>query len=224
MKRWIALVVFSTVAQTMMFGCCAFAPKNPCLEQEQANAALQARNKALEASLQQKDGDLSRMQADLAARDAKFAALANQAASQPPPVVKIEPTAPTGFEGTGEVTRRGRAVIVTIASDVLFDSGKAVIKEKRALEKIASVINAKYPGYKVRVRGHTDDDPILKSGWKDNWDLGFNRARAVALLLIGNGVTERNVEIDSLENNEPRGGGKAKDRRVEIQVAPADME
>ena len=74
MTRWIALVVFSAVAQTMMFGCCAFAPKNPCLEQEQANAALQARNKALEASLQQKDGDLSRLQADLAARDAKIAA------------------------------------------------------------------------------------------------------------------------------------------------------
>ena len=64
-----------------------------------------------------------------------------------------------GFEGTGEVTRRGRAVIVTIASDVLFDSGKAVVKEKRGLEKIASVINSKYSGYKVRVRGHTDGRP-----------------------------------------------------------------
>ena len=228
MKRWMALVVLSAVAQTMMFGCCAFAPKNPCLEQEQANADLQARNKALQDSLAQKDGDLSRLQSDLAARDAKIAALSNQLASQPgpapAPAPKVEPTTPTGFEGTGEVTRRGRAVIVTIASDLLFDSGKAVVKEKRALEKIASVINAQYPGYKVRVRGHTDNDPIVKSGWKDNWDLGFNRAHAVAILLITNGVTEKNVEIDSLENNEPRGGGKAKDRRVEIQVAPADME
>jgi flagellar motor protein MotB len=224
MTRWIGFVVFCTVAQTMMFGCCAFAPKNPCLEQEQANAALQARNKALEDSLQRKDADLARVQSDVSARDAKIAELANQLANQPPPAVKIEaaPTAPTGFEGTGEVTRRGRAVIVTIASDVLFDSGKAVVKEKRALEKIASVINSKYPTYKVRVRGHTDDDPIVKSGWKDNWDLGFNRARAVAILLISGGVAERNVEIDSLENNEPRGAGKAKDRRVEIQVAPAD--
>ena len=60
--------------------------------------------------------------------------------------------------------------------------------------------------------------------WLTGASVMLGVALAVAILLITNGVTEKNVEIDSLENNEPRGGGKAKDRRVEIQVAPADME
>ena len=221
MRKAILLAVLSVGLQ-LCTGC-ACLTGTPCAELEKSNAQLQKTVRELEQALKDKDTEIASLRSQLADKDARIADLTNQLAAlqnQPKPVAT--PTGPTGFEGTGEVTRKGGAITVSVSTDLLFDSGKAIIKDKGSLPKIASVINEKYSTYKVHVRGHTDSDPIVKSGWKDNWDLGFNRARAVALQLISDGVPQSSVEMSSLSDTEPHGGGKTKDRRVDIQVVPAE--
>ena len=131
------------------------------------------------------------------------------------------PAQATGFEsipyvsaayGAGEVT-------VTVQSDVLFASGKTTLKSaaKRSLDAVASVLNRGYAGQPIRIVGHTDADPIRKSGHKSNYHLGFARAYAVRDYLTSKGVSGKRISLASFGPNQPR-STKAQSRRVEIAV------
>lgn len=131
------------------------------------------------------------------------------------------PAQVTGFEsipyvsaayGAGEVT-------VTVQSDVLFASGKTTLKSaaKRSLDAVASVLNRGYAGQPIRIVGHTDADPIRKSGHKSNYHLGFARAYAVRDYLTSKGVSGERISLASFGPNQPR-STKAQSRRVEIAV------
>ncbi len=131
------------------------------------------------------------------------------------------PAQATGFEsipyvsaayGAGEVT-------VTVQSDVLFASGKTTLKSaaKRSLDAVASVLNRGYAGRPIRIVGHTDADPIRKSGHKSNYHLGFARAYAVRDYLTSKGVSGERISLASFGPNKPR-STKAQSRRVEIAV------
>ncbi|MCG3178717.1 MAG: hypothetical protein BIFFINMI_01046 [Phycisphaerae bacterium] len=214
-------------ALAMSAGCCAFASKDPCAGLRESNQSLETQNKILSDQVQARDARIAGLQSTINEQNDKIVQLTTQLGSRPAVVVAPAPapepagevlTGPTGFEGTGEVSRQAGAVTVAIPSDLLFDSGKATLKAAGSLGRIAEVIRAQYAGKRIRVRGHTDSDPIRRSGWKDNWDLGFNRARAVALKLIELGVPASSIEMDSLADTQPLGRGKAHDRRVEIQV------
>ncbi|MGI9013307.1 MAG: OmpA/MotB family protein [Phycisphaerales bacterium] len=131
----------------------------------------------------------------------------------------VTPT--TGFEGISGVTSAydNGEVTVSIASDVLFDSGKAELKSaaKSSLSQVAGVLNSQYGGFKVRIAGHTDSDPIKKSGWKSNFHLGSERAFAVMDFLKANGIGDNRMHIASYGPNDPA-ATKAGSRRVEIVV------
>jgi flagellar motor protein MotB len=109
---------------------------------------------------------------------------------------------------------------VTVASDLLFSSGKATLKSgiKSKLNEIAGIINQKYPGNEVWVIGHTDTDPIKKSKWKDNWQLSTERSLAVTRYLIGKGVSASNTVAGGRGQHHPIGSSKSQNRRVEIVV------
>jgi flagellar motor protein MotB len=128
---------------------------------------------------------------------------------------------PTGDVGSG-VTRGinelGEATL-TISSDVLFDSGKATLKPaaRSALDKAAAIIKKEYSGHQLRVEGYTDPNPVRKSGWDDNWDLGSARANAVRKYLATKGVS--NMYIASFGETKLKSTKNlALDRRVEIVV------
>ncbi|MEM4417829.1 MAG: phage tail tape measure protein, partial [Nitrososphaerota archaeon] len=55
---------------------------------------------------------------------------------------------------------------VSLAGEVFFDSGKATIKKSMEanLKKVAGVL--KSSGLEFRIDGHTDSQPIVRSGWK----------------------------------------------------------
>jgi chemotaxis protein MotB len=118
----------------------------------------------------------------------------------------------TGSVGAGEVT-------ATLESDVLFDSGQATLKQaaKRSLDEVARVINNNYRGRPIRVAGHTDTDPIRKSGYKSNYHLGFERAYAVREYLISRGVPSSSIYIASHGPDRAQ-ATKQQSRRVEIVV------
>ena len=129
---------------------------------------------------------------------------------------------PTAFDGIEGVSTSvsGREVTVTVASDVLFDSGRTTLKSnaKNSLNEVAGILKSRYGNRPVRVIGHTDSDPIRKSGHKSNYHLGFERGYAVRDYLISRGVDPSMVSITSYGPDINK-GTKSASRRVEIVVA-----
>ncbi len=135
---------------------------------------------------------------------------------------KNRPVAP---RTEGEWTFAGPYAWTDITEEILFDSGKAQLKSsgKAKLQQVASDLRSKFPGKAYWVIGHTDNDPIRKSEWKDNLDLSQNRARVVALELINLGITAKEVIAGGQGEWNPRdsngsAAGKAKNRRVTVMA------
>ncbi|MFI4872513.1 MAG: OmpA family protein [Phycisphaerales bacterium JB061] len=127
----------------------------------------------------------------------------------------------TGFEGIEGTTlsSRGADVVVGVAGDVLFDSGKVDLKNsaRQTLDQIASVLNTQYAGRSIRVEGYTDTDPIRKSSWKTNERLSAERAMSVEAYLVSKGIDNGRIYSAAFGPAHPR-GSKAQSRRVEIVV------
>lgn len=128
----------------------------------------------------------------------------------------------SGFEGITGVDvgyRPGGEIVVGVAGDVLFASGQATLRSqaKASLDQIVNVIQTQYGGNMIRVEGHTDSDPIKRSGWKTNERLGAERAMAVEAYLVSKGVNNDQVYSATFGPSRPR-GSKQDSRRVEIVI------
>lgn len=139
------------------------------------------------------------------------------------------PAAATGFGDGYDVKFDAAAgtVTVTLPNTILFDSGKATLKNttSKELDHILAVLKQKYAGKEVDVVGHTDTDPIVKTKdlWEDNWELSTKRALSVARYLTKKGIPENLVQASGCGEYRPVApntttAGKAKNRRVEIVV------
>lgn len=117
------------------------------------------------------------------------------------------------------VSLRGSDLVVSVAGDVLFDSGQIAIKSgaKRTLDRVAELLNGQFASYEVRIEGYTDTDPIRKSKWPSNEHLSFERANAVEKYLISKGVNTKRMYSAAFGPDRPK-GTKAASRRVEIVV------
>ena len=111
-------------------------------------------------------------------------------------------------------------ITVTLANDVLFDSGKVTLKSqpKSKLNRISEIVKRDHAGKEVWVVGHTDTDPIKKSGWKDNWQLSTERALAVTRYLLSQGIAAKHLVAAGRSEYHPVSRDKAQNRRVEIVV------
>ena len=106
-----------------------------------------------------------------------------------------------------------------VPGDVLFGSGRVQLRAaaKKTLDRIAEVLGATYTSNVVGIEGHTDNDPIRKSRWKDNLELSVQRATAVHRYLQSKGIDTQRMYAAGWGENQPR-GSKSKSRRVEIVV------
>ena len=187
------------------------------------NAHLMTENQALRAQLVDRGEALDAAHEGLRERDVRISDLQQQASDSSWSGTQTTYAAPTndpfsGIEGvTGSVS--AGEVTATVESDVLFDSGKSTLKSsaRQSLDAVASVIKNSYPGRTIRVAGHTDTDPIRKSGFKSNYHLGFERAYAVREYLISRGVPTSSVYVASHGPNLAK-TSKSASRRVEIAV------
>lgn len=77
---------------------------------------------------------------------------------------------------TVQIKTDSRGVIMVLKDNILFDAGKAEIKEssKAILDKINSLILT-FPN-EVIVEGHTDNVPIHTEKYPSNWELSTQRA------------------------------------------------
>ncbi|HUU09703.1 MAG TPA: OmpA family protein [Phycisphaerae bacterium] len=214
-----ALVLAIAVVAAASVGCQQqqLEERNAALQKqlEQAllqNADLQAESDGLRGQNQQLGDDLAR------ARAAPSPAATAQAGKKKP-----------DFGEGVDVSVVGDVTTVTLPNTILFDSGKATLKasSKKVLDKIATVLNRDYASQKIRVEGHTDNQPIVKSKklWADNWDLSCNRAMAVLRYLTSKGVDSKRIYAAGYSVNKPvasnsSAAGRAKNRRVAIVVSP----
>ncbi|MCP3902842.1 MAG: OmpA family protein [Planctomycetes bacterium] len=190
------------------------------------NALLTEENQGLRDQLSDRNVELETTQGELRDEQTRTAELKRQLEENwqdPAPAantaVAIEANDPfAGIAGVSGSYRAGE-VTATVESDVLFSSGKATLRAsaKRSLDAVARVLKSEYGGKMIRVAGHTDTDPIRKSGFKSNHHLGFERAFAVRTYLASRGVSEENLYIAS-HGPDKSLGSKKESRRVEIAV------
>ncbi len=129
-------------------------------------------------------------------------------------------------EVTVEMLERG--LVITFVSEVLFDSGKAKLRDDslEKLSKVASVLNTTVRDLNVGIEGHTDNVPIKYSGWKSNWELSSARAMGVLHYLVdqaqvgpGRLSATGYGEYHPVASNDTD-EGRQKNRRVEIVILP----
>jgi chemotaxis protein MotB len=132
--------------------------------------------------------------------------------------------------GGAAVRDTAEGPVVQLPETILFDSGFAVIKKegKLALKKIAEYLTSK-PSALVRIDGHTDTDPIVKSKylWDSNHHLSAGRALSVFNYLVKKeGIDEGKIHVAgygpnrSVASNNTK-AGKSQNRRVEFLILPS---
>ncbi|MBI4597563.1 MAG: OmpA family protein [Candidatus Omnitrophica bacterium] len=127
--------------------------------------------------------------------------------------------AKVGYDDRGLVTR--------VHDAVLFDSGKAQLRGSahRVLGRVATVLR-QFPNQPIGIEGHTDNQPIKRSGWADNYALAAARANAVAdHLATAHQIDRRRITTIGYGEERPIASndtaeGRQKNRRVEIIMIP----
>jgi outer membrane protein OmpA-like peptidoglycan-associated protein len=120
------------------------------------------------------------------------------------------------------VRREQERLQVVMASDVMFESGKAYLQPgaRDKLRRLANVLN-RYPRTNVEIIGHTDN----RGSDASNYQLSEQRARAVADELASAGVVPSRMHTRGEGESRPvatndTAEGRAQNRRVEINVDP----
>jgi chemotaxis protein MotB len=207
-----------------------------------------ASSQALRASLNERDAEVAELAAEnshlidqlaraRSDRDGLQAALTEASSrmlARPEPARAVLPATPrfADLEDAGiGVGRRGDAIVFTVPSAVTFASGKSELTSggRKALTTLAGRLKSGFPADSVfYVEGHTDSDPIKKSGFKTNRDLSWARARAVHQFLVAECriaddrfVVSGHGPHRQLESNSTK-AGKARNRRVEVLVRAAE--
>lgn len=203
-----------------------------CASPEAYQRALDDREAEI-AALREERADLKRQRQQLAAQvsdlEAQLGATRAQLQARPEPIPASAPAMQSSPElerlGIGYEQRGGEAVI-TIPAGITFPSGSAALsKEGRAaLREVATVLLRDHPDGTYRIEGHTDSDPVRKSGFANNRELSIARAMAVLTFLVEEcGIPDDRCVVSGFGPHRPLDPGtsaaaKAKNRRVEIVV------
>lgn len=118
-------------------------------------------------------------------------------------------------------------VFVNLSDRMLFNSGSATLspRAKEVLSKIATIVKSR-PELEVMVEGYTDNVPIKRDCFKDNWDLSVIRSTAVVRMLQDEYKIDPNRliaagrgEYNALASNDTP-DGRAMNRRTRIIILP----
>ncbi len=129
------------------------------------------------------------------------------------------------------ITRRGNDLVVDVADKILFDVGKAEVKEDG--QKILSQLAGTLVGFKdriVQIGGHTDSarvvSPELVERYPTNWELSTARAtNVVRYLQEHNKIPGDRLLAAGFAEYRPTASnrsdrGRQKNRRIEIVLVP----
>lgn len=124
--------------------------------------------------------------------------------------------------GKLEVKERSGFLIIALAGDILFDIGKAKLKEEASgvLRELANILKL-MADRGFQVAGHSDD----QGDEEKNWSLSMERALTVVRFLIKEGVPGKSVSAGGYAFYQPTADnatpeGRTKNRRVEFMLMP----
>lgn len=117
--------------------------------------------------------------------------------------------------------------VILFPEKILFDSGMAVIKPsgEKALKKMAEFLKENASTF-IRIDGHTDSDPILRTKhlWDSNHHLSAARSLSVFHFLTkSENIAEGKIHVAGFGPNRPiaansTSAGKRENRRVEFLI------
>lgn len=204
--------------------------------QKRANADLEAKNQTLEERIAELEGEIALLDAQLkdlaekagmtkkeldelraekAKREKELTVYRNLFASLKKMV----------DAGTIKVGFRDGRLVVELDDAILFDSGRAELKEegKQALAQLVEPLRT--VNRKWIAAGHTDNVPIKTAKFNSNWQLSTARAVEVVNYMIQNGMPADSIgaagyaEFDPVaDNSTPE--GRSQNRRIEIILMP----
>ena len=170
---------------------------------QRQNGELTSRVRDLEGQLTQNYGGLAKAEKDL-----------------------LKALQPEISKGTVSVNQSGGALMINLASSLLFDSGQDQLKTDGtdALKRVGGVLKD-FPDKQVHVAGYTDNVPIagaLQKKFPSNKELSTARAYSAARALRDGGVSNNLSAAGHADSNpiasNNTADGRAKNRRVEIIV------
>jgi chemotaxis protein MotB len=127
--------------------------------------------------------------------------------------------------GQLKVTARRGSLVLSLPSEVLFPSGVAELSKPGELAVLEVGITLKrFPDRRFLVIGHTDDQPLKNSVYKDNWELSTARALTVTRFMVQAGMNPKNLLPAGAGENDPVSRELARNRRIEIALLPAISE
>jgi chemotaxis protein MotB len=87
------------------------------------------------------------------------------------------------------VTIDGSKIVIRVTGKVLFESGIAILNPEATpiLNDITDIIK-RYPEYRLRIEGHSDNIPISTPQFPSNWELSAVRSTTVLRYLIEKGL------------------------------------
>lgn len=121
-------------------------------------------------------------------------------------------------------TRDGELYLVTETPFQFRSSSSSLTREERdAIDAMAEKI--KDTSVRLLIEGHTDDKKFVADSGRDNWDLSYARAKAVAVRLIRAGVSPEQITLAGRGEYDPMGDnstseGRAENRRTVIKPNP----
>ena len=137
--------------------------------------------------------------------------------------------AQSGLGGSMLLHYSGDMLLVTLANDIWFQSGRADVQEPMResgavlARLLADTQNDERP-FEIIVEGHTDNVPVNTVRYPDNWYLSFDRAMNFMRLLIDeSGLSMDYFSARAYGETHPIGDnstteGKQLNRRVEIKI------
>ena len=115
-----------------------------------------------------------------------------------------------------------------LGEDLLFAEGSDDLKKAsfNTLNTIVDILKNTYPDETVIIEGHTDNQPLVvtEKRWEFNMRLGYERAHAVMRYFIEHGIPERRMIVRSYSYNKPLDpdtastpDGRRQNRRVVVR-------
>ncbi len=128
-----------------------------------------------------------------------------------------------------EIEEDSRGVIVTLASDRLFEPGEAEINADNTFILDAAGRLLKNAGNNILIMGHTDNTVPGGVKFESNWELSFYRALSVYFYLSDSaGLRSEKMAVGGYGDVKPRFSNdseinRAKNRRVEFVLKKQDL-
>jgi len=138
--------------------------------------------------------------------------------------VMIDVPVPPDTSGSVDVGASREGIVISLAGNLLFDSGKSDLKPRGMMLLDTLAERLRMMSNEIRVEGHTDNIPIATPLYPSNWELSSARATTVVRYLAEQAeiAPQRLIaaglgEVRPVAPNDTR-EGRARNRRVDLVI------